>query len=319
MRNDVVCVGLTILDILGRPIDALPEGGKSQLIEQIRLTPAGTAAGPVVIAAKLGMQATLVGAVGKDGVGDFLISALQQENVVTEYMQRRSEFPTSATMLAVNSQGHRPNFHAVGASVFLELDDRQLERIQSSTYIHWGGVGTMLNLDGAPSAEILKTAKSKGATITCDFIAPMEGTRDALVAVMPYVDYFMPSLEEAMEVAETTTMEDTAAFFLNHGARTCILKCGAQGSVIVTGESITPIPAFQIDVVDTTGCGDAYCAGFIAGLANGRNVEKSCRFASATAALVATGLGSDAGVTDFASVQNAMENLPQLEISASFT
>jgi sugar/nucleoside kinase (ribokinase family) len=315
MKNDVVCVGLTIVDILGKPIDALPEGGSTTLIEQIRLTPAGTAAGPVVIAAKLGMQATLVGAVGEDGIGEFLISALQRENVVTEYLQLRSEFPTSATMLAVNSQGQRPNFHAVGASVFLELDDRQLERIQSSTYIHWGGVGTMLNLDGAPSAEILKAAKEKGAVITCDFISPMEGTRDALIAVMPYVDYFMPSLEEAMEVAETTNLEDTAAFFLGHGARTCIFKCGAQGSVIATSESTTSIPAFQVDVVDTTGCGDAYCAGFIAGLARQWSIEKSCRFATATAALVATGLGSDAGVVDFASVVNAMEKLQPLEIS----
>jgi sugar/nucleoside kinase (ribokinase family) len=127
------------------------------------------------------------------------------------------------------------------------------------------------------------------------------------------VDYFMPSLEESMEVAGTRTPEDTAKYFLDCGAGACIFKWGAKGSLLAAKGSLTRIPAFKVNVVDTTGCGDSYCAGFIAGLAKGWDVEKACRFATAVSALVATGLGSDAGVMDFASTVKAMESLPVLE------
>ncbi len=310
--NDVACVGLTILDILGRPINEIPKGGSTTIIEQIRMTPAGTAAGPVVIAAKLGMKATLVGAIGSDDMGVLLESMLKRQGVDTSRLQRRTDMPTAATMLAVNANGDRPNFHAIGATILLEIDDATRNFITGSSFVHWGGVGTMLNLDGGKGAEILKEAKSKGAIVTCDFIAPQPGTLDALKSVMPHVDYFMPSLEESMEIAGTKTPDDTAKFFLGCGAGACIFKWGAKGSLLATKTGQLRIPAFKIGVVDTTGCGDSYCAGFIAGLGRGWDVEKSCRFATAVSALVATGLGSDAGVVDFTGTEKAMESLPLL-------
>ena len=306
MSFEYTCVGLTILDILGTPIDTIPDGGTTTLIQQIRLTPAGTAAGPAVIGAKLGMDTALVGAVGKDDMADFLKTALKKQGVNTDFMQDRDDLPTAATMLAVNSDGQRPNFHAVGASILLEADDAMVETIINSKYIHWGGVGTMLSMDGEISANILRQAKAKGATITCDFISPIDGTLDAIKAVLPYVDYFMPSLDEAMEIAETTTLEETGAFFLSHGAGACVFKLGSDGSALYTKNRVTEFPAMKIDVQDTTGCGDAYCAGFVAGLSNGMSDEDACRFGTATAALVATGLGSDAGVVDFISTNDFM-------------
>ncbi len=308
MGFDYTCVGLTILDILGTPIDTIPEGGTTTLIQQIRLTPAGTAAGPAVIGAKLGLKTALVGAVGNDDMADFMKTVLKKQGVNTDFMQDRDDLPTAATILAVNSDGQRPNFHAIGASILLEANESMIEAIINSRYIHWGGVGTMLSMDGEISAGILKQAKEKGATITCDFIAPNDGTPDAIKAILPYVDYFMPSLDEAMEIAGTSTLEETGAFFLNQGAGACVFKLGSEGSVLYTENNITTFPAFEIDVQDTTGCGDAYCAGFTAALSKGMPVDKACFFGTATAALVATGLGSDAGVIDFETTQSFMKS-----------
>ncbi len=310
-----VCVGLTILDILGRPIGTIPEGGKTTIIEQIRITPAGTAAGPAVIGARYGMKTALIGAIGMDDMGDILLAMLRKNGVDTGLMQTRSDMPTSATMLAVSPSGERPNFHAIGASVMLELDDTRTQAITGSRFVHWGGVGTMLLLDGDPSANILKTAKANGATITCDFIAPLPQTLDALKKVLPHVDYFMPSMEEAMEVAGTRTPEDTASYFLDAGAGACIFKWGKRGSLFANHDGTTRIPAFEVNALDTTGCGDAYCAGFAAALARGWDMEDACRFATATSALVATGLGSDAGVVGFEETVAAMRKFNILDVA----
>jgi sugar/nucleoside kinase (ribokinase family) len=311
--TDCVCVGLTILDILGRHIDAIPEGNKTTLIQQIRTTPAGTAAGPAVIAAKLGLKTTLVGAIGTDDMGDYLTAMLKKQGVETGYLQRRTELSTAATMLAVNSGGDRPNFHAVGASILLEIDDRTRAHIVGSRFVHWGGAGTLLKLDEGPGADILKEARAKGAVTTCDFIAPSPRTLPALKLLLPHVSYFMPSLEEASEVAGTSTPEETARFYLDLGAGSCVFKWGAKGSLLATSSGVSRIPAFSVEVVDTTGCGDSYCAGFIAALARGFDLERACRFGTAVSALVATGLGSDAGVKNFDDTEKLMETLPVLE------
>jgi len=312
-RKDLTCVGLTILDILGKPVEEIPKGGKTTIIQQIRITPAGTAAGPAVIAAKLGLATALVGARGNDDMGSILEEMLKKQGVDTGFMQVRSDMPTSATMLAVNANCERPNFHAIGASVFLEIDEARRKCITGSRFVHWGGAGTMLNLDGGIGAEILKEAKSMGAVVTCDFIAPMPETLPALQRVMPQVDYFLPSLEEAMEVTGTKSAEDAGRAFLDMGAGCCIFKTGSKGSLLIERGRKLRVPAYRVEAYDTTGCGDAYCAGFIAALSHGWEIEKSCRFASAVAALVATGLGSDAGVTDFAAAERAMESLPVMD------
>lgn len=311
-KYDYVCVGLTILDILGRPVASIPEGGKTEIIEQIRITPAGTAAGPAVIGAKQGLKTALAGAIGKDDMGAILETMLVNQGVDTALLQRRDDMPTSATMLTVNPNGERPNFHAIGASVMLEIDDHAREAVVNSRFVHWGGVGTMLMLDGGPGAEILKEAKSNGAVVTCDFIAPGPGILDSLKLALPHVDYFMPSLEEAAEVAGIQSADETAKFFIDLGAGACILKQGSKGSALYIDGEKTVIPAFKVDVLDTTGCGDSYCAGFATGLAKGMNPVEACRFASATAALVATGLGSDAGVVSYEDTLAAMDQFEPL-------
>ena len=131
-------------------------------------------------------------------------------------------------------------------------------------------------------------------------IAPNEHTLELLRPLLPSVDYFMPSLEEAAYLSGETQPEAIARFFFALGVGTCILKDGENGSWLLTRNgAVEHIPAYRVDAVDTTGCGDSYCGGFIAALARGLSVRKACEVASAVAALVATGMGSDAGVVDW--------------------
>jgi sugar/nucleoside kinase (ribokinase family) len=118
----------------------------------------------------------------------------------------------------------------------------------------------------------------------------------------------MPSLEEAKVLSGKDTVDDAAAYFRGLGAGTCIFKSGAEGSYIVTPERSFRLPAYKVTVSDTTGCGDAYCGGFVAGLCLGYELEVACRLGTAASGLVATGLGSDAGVVDLATTHAFMRD-----------
>jgi sugar/nucleoside kinase (ribokinase family) len=131
---------------------------------------------------------------------------------------------------------------------------------------------------------------------------------------LPYIDYFMPNIEEASMISGLHDRRDMQRFFFDLGATTIIFKMGAEGSAIVTKKAREiRLPAYKVNVVDTTGCGDAYCAGFIAGLGKGWGVIEAARLGSACGSLVASGLGSDAGIVNFdetVKFMNTAETLP---------
>ena len=313
MSHDVACVGLTILDVLGRPVERIPDGGNVAFIDEIRLTVAGTAAGTAIDCAKLGLETLAVGAVGQDEKGDFVLDTYRRFGVQTEAMQRTDAAPTSATILNVRPNGDRPALHVRGASDHLAVPSSDYERICDGPYLHMGGTGLLAAMDGPPTADLLAAAKARGVTTTFDLIAPGDDTMRIVAPCLPHIDYFMPSMEEAEILSGRREPADIAAFFHDWGAGTCIFKWGPNGSYISGPHGAFRVPAFRVAVSDTTGCGDAYCAGFIAGLKQGFDLEQACRLATAASGLVATGLGSDAGIVDLESTLAWMETAEILE------
>lgn len=302
-KFDAVFVGLTILDIAGRPVDDIPAGGGVRFIDQIRMNPAGTAAGAVMNAAKLGIRTAAVACLGHDEKADFILSVYKRLGIDCSMIQRTDKAETSATMLTIRSNGERPALHCRGASDHLFVGDEQMDEVCDARFLHLGGTGLLAAMDGGQSAKLLAHAKRRGLTTTFDLIAPNECTLALLDDLLPYVDYFMPSLEEAAFLSGKATPEEAATAFLDRGAGACIFKMGAKGSFVRTRDRSFRLPAFKVAVSDTTGCGDSYCGAFVAGLAKGHDLETSCRLGTAVSALVATGLGSDAGVVDAAQVE----------------
>lgn len=313
MTHDVAVVGLMILDILGRPVERIPEGGNVEFIEEIRLTVAGTAGGTVVDCAKLGLRTMAVGCVGRDEKGDFILDSYRRLGIDCSAMQHTEDAPTSATILNVRPNGDRPALHVRGASDHLRVQSNDYDRICDGRFLHMGGTGLLQMMDGYPTEGLLKAAKARGLTVTFDLIAPNAGTLELLRPCLPHVDYFMPSMEEASFMSGMEAPDRIANFFLDLGAGACVFKWGARGSYLATRDGHRRIPAFRVEVSDTTGCGDAYCAGFIAGLAQGWETEKACRLGTAASGLVATGLGSDAGIVDLAQTVVFMETAEILD------
>lgn len=300
MTHNVSVIGLYILDVLGRPVDAIPQGGNVEFIDEIRLTVAGTAGGTVIDLAKLGLSCLAVGAVGDDEKADFVLATLQRFGVDTAQMQRLEGVPTSATILNVRRNGDRPALHQRGASDHFDVLPETLDTVLAPAIIHLGGTGLLATLDGEPSARLLAEAKRRGRTTTFDLLGANERTIDLLSPLFPHIDYFMPSIDEAMTISKTGSVEEAGRFFLDRGVRQCVFTLGGDGVCFMDrkGEMVRQ-PAFQIEVVDTTGCGDAFDAGFIAALHHKMDLKTALNFAQAAAALVATGLGSDAGIRSF--------------------
>jgi len=313
MSHDVACVGLTILDVLGRPVERIPDGGNVDFIDEIRLTVAGTAAGTAIDCAKLGLKTLAVGAVGEDEKGDFVVDTYRRFGVETWAVKRTKDAPTSATILNVRPNGDRPALHVRGASDHMWIDDKDVPPICDGQFVHMGGTGLLNRFDGPPTAAFLAKAKAAGCTVTFDLIAPTPNTMDIVGPCLPHIDYFMPSMEEAEIISGRSDPAEIAAFFRDAGATTCIFKWGANGSYLATADGHERVPAQRFDVTDTTGCGDAYCAGFIAGLKQGWEPVKACRLGTAAAGLVSTGLGSDAGIIDLDHTIEVMESYPLLD------
>lgn len=306
-RFDAVFVGLTILDVAGRPVEAVPEGGGVAFIDEIRMNPAGTAAGAVMNAAKLGLRTASVACVGDDSMGDFIIDAYGRMNIDCSMMQRTTASRTSATILPIRPNGERPALHSRGASDDLFVPDDEFDEVCDARYLHHGGTGLLDSMDRGQSAKLLAHAKGKGLVTTFDLIAPSDQTMGLLTDLLPHVDYFMPSMEEAAFLSGQSDPEAIAKTFMERGANACIFKWGENGSYIRTQDRGFRVPAFKVDVSDTTGCGDSYCGGFIAGLAMGYDLEEAARLGTAVSGLVATGLGSDAGVVDLETTRQFME------------
>ena len=311
--DTVVSMGIHIVDILGRPVTRIPEGQRLDLLKEIRITAAGTAAGTSVDMAKLGLHVIAMGAVGEDTLGDFLLAAMAKHGVDVSHLVRKSGIQTSATMLPIRPNGERPALHVTGANGEFTINDVDFDLLAKAKVLHMGGTSLLPKLDGAPTRDILKFAREHGVITTFDLVAiERPDLLDLIKPCLPYIDYFMPGLEEAEMMTGLTDRMEIIKYFLDNGAKTTVFKMGGRGSSIAyySGSKIEEIriPIFKTNLIDTTGCGDAYCAGFITGLLNGFDLRKSGLLGSAAGSLVASGLGSDAGIVDLKSTLAYMEN-----------
>ncbi len=153
--------------------------------------------------------------------------------------------------------------------------------------------------DGQPAANVLKKAKEMGVTTALDTCWDSKGRWMSLLEpCLPYIDYFVPSFEEAKMIAGKDTPEDVAKVFMDKGVGVVALKMGDQGCYIKSKDVELRIPIYKVDAVDALGAGDAFAAGFLAGLVNGWDLEKTGKFANATGAFCVTAIGATTGIKD---------------------
>src|SRR4051794_13569057 len=304
-----LCAGVHVLDVLVRPVQAIPEGQGGELVEQIRITAAGSAGGTALTLAKLGARVRSAGAIGTDAVGDMLLALLERAGIDTSLLVRREDVQTSASVLPIRPDGSRPAFHVVGANATYGPSDVPWDELADATHLHLGGPEFM---GGEAAAEILARARDRGMVTSADVLAPGEpGLLEWIGQALAHVDYFLPNDDQVRAFTDTDDLEAGCRALIERGAGTVAATCGADGVLLVDAEAAARVPAFEIEVVDTTGCGDAFSAGFLRGLSLGREPAEAARLGNAAAALVAQGLGTDHGDFDLAAVEDFAAKTPE--------
>lgn len=308
-----ITLGVHVLDVLVRPVESIPQGQGGQLVEEIRMTAAGTAGGTAITLAKLGAHVASAGAIGTDALGDALINLLNAAGVETSLLQRRRDVQTSASVLPIRPDGSRPAFHVVGANGTLSAADAPYDAIARATHLHLGAPEFM---GGEEAAKILRFARENGVVTSADLLAPGEqaaAIRDWIAPAFPHVDYLLPNDEQILGLTGETDLEAAARALIAQGVGCVAATCGADGALVVDAETTARVPAFEIPVVDTTGCGDAFSAGFLRGRALGRDLRDAAVLGCAAAAHVAQGLGSDYGTFDLDQITHFITQSPTRE------
>jgi len=308
---DYTSMGFYTFDCLCRPVNEIPPGSDTYFVEEFTLAVSGAAGSAAIVAAKHGLKVQAVGGVGRDDMGDWVLAKLRHFGVDTRNMEVCDGFTTSSSVVTTRPDGDRPALHKLGATAGFYVSDERLEQVLDTRILHIGGVGLMDRMDQGRTAELMAEAKRRSITTTLDVFASTPDDLDLVAPLLPYTDFFMPSEEEAMALSGLSDVDDIAAFLLDKGASAVILTRGAAGAAYRDrqGRHID-IPAYQIDVVCTCGCGDCFNAGFATGLHLDRSIEDCIRLGQASSAQNAMGLGSQAVVRDLEATLAFMNDTP---------
>lgn len=301
----VVCLGIIVVDISARPVDEMPEKGLLKMTEQVSIGLGGHATNSGRCLSKLGREVAVMGCIGDDELGDMALQELDRHEIDTTGIYRTSVTGTSATLVLIDSSGERSFIHAVGADGEIQPEQLDMDLVTSAEVFYMAGALAMPGFDGQPQAQVMAAARQAGATTVLDVIWDASGQwLDLLAPVLDYTDIFLPSLVEARQISGRQDPADVAAFFLDRGIKIVGLTRAEEGAHVCTAETSIDVPAYQVDVVDGTGAGDAFTAGFIHGYLEGWNLERTTRFASAMGALATTAVGTTTGIKSYQQVQD---------------
>jgi sugar/nucleoside kinase (ribokinase family) len=296
----VVCLGVHLLDVLVRHPEAPNLGPGWQILDDLRITAAGTAAGPAVDLAKLGAQPISMGVIGDDYEGGLLVDLMAGFGCDMSRMVRDPGKPTHVSLLFIGPDGERnPIMIRPTGARALTLEDIDFDAIASADVLHVGGADQMGDFVDGPLVEVIRFARERDVVVTVDVLAVVdEELRDRLLPSLREAQFFFPNEGQLAGMVGTDDPAEGCARMRELGVETVVGTLGEQGSLIVGPAGEAQVPALEIDLVDTTGCGDAYVAGFIVATANGWDPEAAGWLGAAASGLVATGLGSDSGIVD---------------------
>jgi sugar/nucleoside kinase (ribokinase family) len=305
-----ISVGIVVADCVARPVTRQPQLGRLELVDNIGLFAGGSAASTGYGMARFGIPTAVIGRVGNDGFADFLLGEATRHGADASGMIRDASSATSATLVTVDPDGERTFLHAIGANAKLTAEDVPLEALKAkgAKLIHLAGFFALPSLegtDGSPAATLLARASSLGFITSLDCVWDATGRWSQLIGkVLAQTDIFCPSIHEARAIVglpDSATPLEIAQGLLDLGVRRVVaLKMGELGSFILTssGEQYL-VPIIPTTVLDGTGSGDAFIAGFLTAHLRGFSWLECGQFGNIAGAMCVRGVGAMAGMTDW--------------------
>jgi sugar/nucleoside kinase (ribokinase family) len=295
---DVVVAGLALVDVIGRPVPLtrLPRRGALQYIDSITLTTGGNVSNYGIDLAKLGFAVGAISRVGDDGMGQFIRSRYAEHGIRTAGITIDPQDQSSATIVCVDATGERTFLHTRGCLQNFRARDvfAQMGMIRKSRLFAFGYLGLLPECEPEMPYLFATIKRQTGVGILLDTGGTPKKNIRLLKAILPSVDYFLPSLDEATALTGETSPRAIVRVCREAGAQGVVgVKMGSRGCFLSFRGREEQIPAVKVRrVVDATGAGDAFVAGFLAGILKGFDPFASARVANAVAASCVTAVGA---------------------------
>lgn len=315
---NVACIGELLIDMYCIDVDVSLKDG-----DNFKKMAGGAPANVSATIARLGGKASMIGKVGNDSFGDFLVETLEDYQVDTSMVVRDKSLPTTMALVSLVTGGERDFQFYRGADKNLRMTDFSLTDVMESKVIHFGSATALLE---APLREtyfsLIKRAYNEKKFISFDpnFREDLwKGNENEFIElsreILAYTDFVKVSDEELAILTNEDEVSNGIAKLHQFGAKIVAVTIGEEGSIISNGEKYEVVPSKSIEAIDTTGAGDAFVGAVLYQFSNRLNEEKAIsvsdfnylkevtRFANYLSSEVCTKVGS---LTALASIEEVL-------------
>ena len=281
---DLVVLGDVNPDVVVQGDEVVPAFGQAErIVDRIHLTIGGSGAILACGACRLGLRVALVGVVGDDLFGRFMREQLAAAGVDTSGLAIDPQRPTGATVV-LSQPGDRAMLTAMGTISTAEPGSLGDGPLHNTRHIHVGSYFLQHAL--VPLLpDLFGQARDRGVSTSIDPNWDPSGNWDGgLHALLGLTDVFLPNEMEAARLAGTSDLQQ-ALETLGRLSSTVVIKMGADGAIATAAGVKIKAGALPVSVIDTTGAGDSFDAGFLAGFLAGEPLERSVALGNACGAI----------------------------------
>ena len=282
-RAEILIIGAAIIDVLVRPADETVFDTGSYAAEDITMSVGADALNEATILARMGKKVRLNTVLGADKAGEFLQKHICNCGIEMDRSCVKEELKTGINVVLVKPDGSRCFLtNPRGSLRHLRISDIQMPFPDSVQIICFASIFVFPHIKTEELFQIFSQAKKQGKIVCADMTkCKNKETPDEMAEAFAEIDYLFPNDEEAMLFTRKTTVEEAAEAFVNAGVKHVIIKCGARGAFVRTRTEAYWAPAKEgISVIDTTGAGDSFVAGFLAALSEGKCLEECVKNAN---------------------------------------
>jgi ribokinase len=289
---DIVALGDVNIDIIAH-FPSYPAKGQDALAHATEFRCGGSAANTAIALAHMGLDVFLIARVGSDPLAPKALDNLSEAGVASSGLQHDPIVTTGLMYIIVTPDGERTILGHRGANVFTDPNQIREQEIQDARLFHLSGYALLAEPQRSAALLGLEIACRHSLTVTLDpGMSVPQAALDEMRALLPVVDVVLPNLPEAQRLTGHTQPEPCALALVEAGAEVVALKLGGDGCLIGDREGFRHIPAFAVETRDTTGAGDTFAAGVIAGFLGGLDWCSAAVLGNAMGAMAATRVGA---------------------------
>ncbi|MQQ99070.1 sugar kinase [Glaciimonas sp. GS1] len=271
----------------------------------------GDTANFAIAAARQGANVAYYTRLGDDRFGRMFLDLWAKERIDTSAVGIDQNAHTGVYFVTHGTDGHQFEYLRAGSAASrMTVDDLPLNMLRDTRFLHVSGISQAISPTACDAVgAAVATASAAGASITYDpnlrlRLWSLAKAKATIEATIPHIDIFLPSLDEALILADADNRDDVFAWCARHGAKNVVLKCGAEGAWIWQESDGVPrhVPGFAVQPIDATGAGDCFDGSLVARLAVGESLLDAVRYANVAAAISTTGYGAIAPIPHQADV-----------------